>query len=60
MMDDYAKTPEGKKRMAEVDLSTLIEAEKIKSDKTRMAAVRQCKKEKMAAMEAIDSKSKGA
>lgn len=56
----YGKMSDDKKMRAEMDLGTLIEAERIKKDKTRMAAVAQCKKEKMAAMEAIGDKSKGA
>jgi hypothetical protein len=46
--------------MAEADLHTLIEAKKIEKDAARMKAAMQCKKEKMAAMEAIGNKSTGA
>lgn len=53
MAKAYGSMPDEKKMMAEHDLSTLVEAEKIKKDKARMTAVMQCKKEKMAAMEAI-------
>lgn len=56
----YGKMPDEKKMMAESDLHTLIEAEKIKKDKARMSAAMQCKKEKMAAMEAIGNTAKGA
>lgn len=52
----YGKMPDEKKMMAESDLHTLVEAEKIKKDAGRMKAAMQCKKEKMAAMEAIGSK----
>jgi len=53
MAGAYGKMTDDKKMKAEMDLGTLIEAEKIRKDKTRMGAVMQCKKEKMAAMEAI-------
>ena len=61
MAGAYGKMSDEKKYMAESDLHTLIEAEKIRKDSARMKAAMQCKKEKMAAMEAIDSsKQKGA
>jgi hypothetical protein len=53
MAGAYGKMPDEKKMKAEMDLGTLIEAERIKKDKSRMSAVMQRKKEKMAAMEAI-------
>lgn len=61
MAGKYAGMPDEKKYRAESDLMTLVEAERIKKDSARMKAAMQCKKEKMAAMEAISSKSeKGA
>lgn len=60
MAGAYGKMPDEKKMMAEHDLMTLIEAEKIKKSSARMKAAMQCKKEKMAAMEAIGNKSTGA
>jgi hypothetical protein len=45
-----------KKMMAEGDLHTLIEAEKIRKDSARMKAAMQCKKEKMAALTSLDGK----
>ncbi|MFW5926426.1 MAG: hypothetical protein ACOCSR_00095 [Wenzhouxiangella sp.] len=44
---------EEKKYRAEVDLHTLVEAEKIKKDSARMKAAMQCRKEKMAAMASV-------
>lgn len=43
-----------KEYMAENDLRTMVEAEKIKRDKPRMAAAMKKHKEMMAAMESID------
>jgi hypothetical protein len=59
MAGAYGKNDE-KKMQAEHDLMILIDAEKIKKDSARMKMVMHCKKEKMAAMAAIDGKSKGA
>ena len=42
-----------KKYMAESDLRTLIEAEKIKKDKTRLGAAMKCHAEQMQALAAI-------
>jgi maleate cis-trans isomerase len=53
MAGAYGKMPDDKKMQAEMDLGTLVEAERIKKDPARMKMVMQCKKEKMAAMEAI-------
>lgn len=53
MAEAYGKMSDEKKWKAENDLSTLIEAEKIKKDPARMKMVMQCKKEKTAAMDAI-------
>lgn len=53
MAGAYGKMPDDKKMQAEMDLGTLIEARKIEKDPARMKAVAACKKEKMAAMEAI-------
>lgn len=60
MAGKYGSMPDEKKMMAEHDLMTLIEAEKIKKEPARMKAAMQCKKEKMAAMEAIGNTKKGA
>lgn len=60
MAGAYSKMPDEKKFRAENDLHILIEAEKIRKDSARMKAAMECKKEKMAAMEAIGSKAKGA
>lgn len=54
-MVGYSKADE-KKMMAEHDLSTLIEAEKIKKDSARLKAAMQCKKEKMAMLESLGNK----
>ena len=53
MAGAYGKMTNDKKMQAEMDLGTLIEAERIRKDKARMSAAMQCKKEKMATMEAI-------
>lgn len=53
-MAAYGKMPDEKKIMAEHDLHTLIEAEKIKKDKARFSAAMKCRDEKMAAMQKID------
>lgn len=53
MAGPYGGMPDEKKMMAESDLHTLIEAEKIKKDKPRMKAAMACRDEKMKAMEAI-------
>ncbi len=45
--------------MAECDLKTMIEAEKIKKDKTRHAAAMKKHKELMAAMESMGMHGKG-
>jgi hypothetical protein len=42
-----------KKMIAESDLHTLIEAERIKKDKARFAAAMKCRDEKMTAMQQI-------
>jgi hypothetical protein len=52
-MAGYAGMPDEKKMMAENDLHTLVEAEKIKKDKARFSAAMKCRDEKMKAMEAI-------
>lgn len=49
----YGKMADEKKMMAESDLATLIEAERIKKDKTRFAAAMKCRDEKMAHMQNI-------
>lgn len=59
MAGSYANMSDDKKYMAEADLGTLIEAEKIKKNKTRWNAAMKCKQEKMAAMQSLDGKSKG-
>lgn len=56
MAGAYSKMSDDKKMQAEMDLHTLIEAGKIRKSPDRMKAVQQCKKEKMAAMEAVDAK----
>lgn len=56
MAGAYGKMSDDKKMQAEMDLHTLIEAAKIRKSADRMKAVMQCKKEKMAAMEAVDAK----
>ncbi len=53
MAGPYANTAADKKYMAENDLSTLVEAEKIKKDKARFSAAMKCREEKMAAMQNI-------
>jgi hypothetical protein len=59
MAGSYTKMSDEKKYMAEADLGTLIEAEKIKKDKPRWNAAMKCKQEKMAAMQSLDGKAKG-
>lgn len=51
---------ESKQWQAEDDLRTLINAEKIKADKARLAAAMKKHKEQMKALEAIRNKQKGA
>lgn len=53
MAGAYGKAGEEKKFMAENDLSTLVEAERIKKDKARFTAAMKCRDEKMAAMQKI-------
>lgn len=52
-MNKPAMAKEDKEYMAESDLRTMIEAEKIKKDKTRYGAAMKKHKEMMAAMEGI-------
>ena len=54
MAGAYAKTSDEKKYIAESDLRTLIEAEKIKKDKSRFGAAMKCHKDMMAALQEID------
>jgi len=49
-----------KQYRAEDDLRSLIEAEKVKKDSARMKAAMALRKEKIAAMEALDNTKKGA
>lgn len=60
MAGSYGRMPDEKKMYAEMDLGTLIDAEKIKKDPARLKAAMTCRKEKMAAMEALDKTKKGA
>jgi hypothetical protein len=53
-MNKTMMTKENREYQAQSDLGTLIEAEKIKKDKTRFAAAMKCRSEKMAAMAALD------
>jgi hypothetical protein len=53
MAGPYGTAADEKKYMAEGDLHTLVEAEKIKKDKTRFSAAMKCRDEKMAAMQNI-------
>jgi hypothetical protein len=53
MAGAYGAMPDEKKMMAESDLHTLVEAEKIKKDKPRFTAAMKCRDEKMKAMQAI-------
>ena len=53
MAGAYGNMPDEKKMMAENDLHTLIEAEKIKKDAARFSAAKKCAKEKMAAIATI-------
>lgn len=59
-MPAYANMSDEKKFRAESDLATLIEAEKIRKDKTRFAAAMKCRDEKMAAMENLKRDTKNA
>ena len=61
-MNKPAMAKEDKEYMAESDLRTMIEAEKIKKDKTRYAAAMKVHKEQLAAMEEVteDMKAIGA
>lgn len=52
-MDKAKMDKEHKKMMAENDLRTLVEAERIKKDKTRYGAAMQCHAEQMQALAAI-------
>jgi hypothetical protein len=49
-------TADEKEWRAESDLSTLVEAEKIKVDKARLSAAMALKKERMAALEKVGEK----
>jgi hypothetical protein len=52
-MNKAAMEKEQKKYMAESDLRTLIEAEKIKKDKARYGAAMKCHAEQMKALAAV-------
>lgn len=52
---NYAVIKEDQRWRAESDLSTLMEAEKIKADPKRFAMAQQCAKEKMMAVAKVAS-----
>lgn len=58
-MNSKAAKAEDDKWRAESDMRTLIEAEKIKGDKTRFDAAMKCSREQRKAMESIDTGKKG-
>jgi hypothetical protein len=58
-MANTKATSEDKKWKAESDLSTLIEAEKIKADKSRYSAAMSAKKERMEALKCVGKEEKG-
>lgn len=53
MAGAYGKMADDKKMMAESDLHTLVEAERIRKDSARFKAAMKCRDEKMAAMKDI-------
>jgi hypothetical protein len=57
-MAGYPKLSDEKKYMAEHDLKTIIEAERIKKDKKRYAAAMACHKEQMKALASIEADKK--